>query len=192
VLRVRRIAAGVAERAEGERGLTHVLAVLVLLAVTAGGAPAAGPLRSSAVLQDTIARPAAAESDTVAIVARLEELAMSDRSTRVRQEAAAELSDYQHPAAAAALMRIVRVATDAVVRAEAAQQLDEFPTDDVVAVLRQVVMEDAVAGVRDNALDVLDDIQSPDAHAALLAIARDHPNADVRTAAVAALSDGGR
>ncbi len=197
--RIRRLAEGVPE--SPALRLPAVVAVSALLAATVAGAPAASTAEpgfsaqtrygadSNANTRTTTDVPPAA--DALETIQLFERLAMQDSSARVREEAVDALSDLPHPAAAGALMRIVRRSGDADVRAEAAQKLDEFPTDAVVAVLLEVVFEDSVAAVRSDALDVLDDFDLGSARAALRRLAREHPLPEIRQAAVEALADGG-
>lgn len=187
VHRIRRIAEGVPAVPELRLWPTltvvgSLLAVLAAVPVVAGSVPAEGA-------EEAVERAAA--GDTLATIALLEELAMGDPSMRVREEAVAELSDFDHPEAARALMRIVRRASDPIVRAEAAQQLDEFETDEVVAVLLEVVFRDSVADVREAALYTLEDFALVSATAGLRRVAREHPRPEVRVAALNALADGG-
>lgn len=195
--RIRRLAEGVPE--SPALRLPAVVAVLALLAATVAAAPAASTAEPGSSEQlrhgadsnagtTTDMLPAADALETIQL---FERLAMQDSSARVREEAVDALSDLPHPAAAAALMRIVRRSADADVRAEAAQKLDEFPTDAVVTVLLEVVLEDSVAAVRSDALDVLDDFDLGSARAALRRLAREHPLPEIRRAAVEALTDGG-
>lgn len=198
VHRIRRIAAGVP--GAPELRLPAVLSVVLLMLVTAVGAPAADPGLASDAAPGSIELPvvtgqpseaSGAVRDTIETIRLLENLGMEDPSPRVRQEAAAELSDISHPAAGAALVRLAGNAADPEVRAEAAQQLDEFPNDEVVAGLIEVVFQDSVPEVRSNALAVLEDFRLASARAALRRLAREHPAVEVRRAAMAALSDGG-
>ena len=198
VHRIRRIARG-APRPD-ERRLPALATVGLLVAGTAFGAPAAhgGPtgVAFAGSGPSAVSSPSAMANDTTETIRLLERLAMEDPDSRVRQEAAAQLSDFPHPAAAEALAQIVRRAGDPDVRSEAAQQLDEFPTDDVVAVLLAVVFDDPVEAVRFEALDTLagifDDYSLASAGDALTRLALEHPLADVRLEAMAARSiDGG-
>lgn len=186
--RIRRIGEGVP--AVPEHRLWPILAVAASLVTTLATAPVvAGIQPPEAAEEGPLERTAAA--DALETIALLEELAVEDPSPRVRQESAAELSDFDRPEAARALMRIVRGASDPLVRAEAAQQLDEFETDEVVAVLLEVVFDDSVADVREEALHTLDDFARVSARAALRRVAREHPRPGVRNAALNALADGG-
>lgn len=179
VRRMRRIA-DEATRRVGVRRVWLRIAVVPILGAVSIGAPAIDARSGSS---SAVTPPDSAK------VAFLEELAMSDALPRIRQEAAAELSDVGGEAASRALIRLLEQAPDSFVRAEAAQQLDEFPTDEVVDALQRAVFADPVVDVRRNALDVLDDFSIPSAISALRTISRDHPGAGVRSDALSALSD---
>ncbi len=186
--RIRRIASGVPAAPEVRLWPTLVVAAVLVVTVTA--APVvAGTRPAEGHRADPIAQ--AATGDTLETIRLLEELAMGDPSPIVREEAAAELSDFDHPEAAAALMRLLRRASDPEVRSTAAAQLDEFPTDEVVAALLGAAFEDSVADVRENALYTLEDFSMPSAGAALRRVAREHSLPEMRSAALHALADRG-
>ena len=192
--RIRRITSGVA--APARVGLVPSLGVGLVLLATAGAAPvvrstdqAPAALRSTGGVK--AAGPERSLQDLLIAVAAQEELAMEAPSARIREEATSQLSDFQHPAAAQALMRLIRRATDSEVRRTAAAQLDEFPTDGVVAVLLEAVFADAEAAVQQEALATLEDFRSESADRALRRVAQEHPVESMRGAALSALSDPG-
>jgi beta-lactamase regulating signal transducer with metallopeptidase domain/HEAT repeat protein len=189
------------------RGLAGALAVMLALALAAGGSLAAGSVRSAPGAARDPTAPAGgtaprATRDQVRTlrrrgdqlaVARLLTIAHDDPDEDMQQDAVDALGKLRSGDALAALIDIARTHPNEDVRREAVEKVGRTaPHDVALEVLPEIVRTDRDHHVQHEAVDELGELHDRRAFPVLLDVARHHPSLDVRRKAVAALGEMGQ
>jgi beta-lactamase regulating signal transducer with metallopeptidase domain len=169
------------------RGLAGALAVVLALALAAGGSVAASFDSSRPQATRDLVRTLRRRGDAQA-VATLLRIAHADPDVDIQQAAVGALRKLRSGDALAALIDIVRTHPNEDLRREAVEAVARTaPHDVALQVLPEIVRGDRDHHVQHEAVEELGKLHDRRAFPVLLDVARHHPTPDVRRKAVAVL-----